>query len=134
MSDDELIAQRRRQLVEEALAHIRRQQDTVVALVAEAAGDDSSSTRRQEAFELADKLANVIAGLNDAAVALVRERIRVIWSMEDLSLAKLAERVNRSKTRIDQMVRDFTGRRPRRPVEPVEPDSPSEPQVQGAAT
>lgn len=62
---------------------------------------------RQAAFELANGLATTLEKLDEQAVALRKRCIRRIWETENLSLAKLADRVSVSKTRADQLVRAF---------------------------
>jgi hypothetical protein len=64
-------------------------------------------TDTQAALDLANDLAEALQEIADWAFALRRRLVGRIWRAEELSLARLAERARVSKSRADQLVREF---------------------------
>jgi hypothetical protein len=111
--------------IEAALAEVRRQFQRVVAEVERRAGDNRDPDARQAAFAAAAQFAAGLRELSDGdAAELVRKRVEAIHRAEMMSLARLAELTNVSKSRADQLVNRFQAQ-PRR-VGPIYVDPSAE--------
>ena len=63
----------------------------------------------QRAFAFATRLAKEMRDAHEQASELRSEQVARIWEAEELSLAKLAQRIGVSKARADQLIRAAKG-------------------------
>lgn len=93
------------QAVAQALDAIRRAYEEAATII-------EQIPNPQEAFDRADELAAGIRRVYDEqAIPLQRQEYRQLWESEEMSLAELARRTNRSsRQRAYQMLQDALGR------------------------
>jgi hypothetical protein len=96
------MAPQRRPDPEQAVA---RALETIQAAYRRAASAIDKVDDAEQAFAHATDLANGLRETYQAATELRTQAVGRIWEAEELSLAKLAERIGVSKGRADQLVR-----------------------------